>query len=835
MKNHATPPAGSAEIARRIAREGMVLLENNGALPLPQGARVAVFGVGQIDYIKTGSGSGSVDSEYAINLITGLRHNGKIQVDEELAAVYADYYQDYKRRHPAPDIPFPMEPPVSIPEMPLSEAIVAMAASNAKTAIVTFNRNSGEGSDRTLTKGDYYLTEAEEAMFAGVRAHFDKVIAVLNICGVMDMRWVANYKVDAVLLAWLAGTEGGHAMADILTGDVNPSGKLTDTFARDYWEYPSSYNFGSFIEGYETVVADGREIDYWGMMPYYKAPVKGTRYQRPIKNRYFVNYEEGIYVGYRYFETFDVKVSYPFGYGLSYTTFDIATAPITVAGDKITLKAAVKNTGRTPGREVVQVYHSAPDGKLEKPAKALVAYGKTDLIPPGASCTLTLSWPIRHMASYDEASAAWILEAGNYDIFVGNSVKNVKKAGTYQAASNVITEQLSNQLTLTPGTRLNTLSKRDPAGTFPGKPAVPAEPIAQMPDAMPRPENPETVTAGAEAKIKLADVSNGKAAMADFLAQMTETELLALVVGTGMLATRSIFGALSSVVPGAAGHTATLNRLGIPTLVLSDGPAGLRIEKPCTAFPMGTLAACTWDEDLIEAMGVAVGREAIEAGVDLWLAPGLNIHRNPLCGRNMEYYSEDPLVSGTMAAAVSRGVQSCGVGATCKHFAANNQETNRIGVDTVATERTLRELYLKGFEITVKSAAPWAIMTSFNAINGTYTAARQDLNIAVLRREWGFDGLVMTDWEGDGIYSVEAIKAEQNLLMPGGAKQIKYLAGKIREGALSRRDLERCVAGLLTVMMKTPSFARYAGMTKDGSPYRPPERWFTAAKSAGPG
>ncbi len=879
MQNHSSQTTKNIEVARRVAQEGMVLLENNGVLPLKKGTPIAVFGIGQIDYVKVGTGSGAVHSEYSINLITGLRNNGKIRFDEDLSSIYETYYKSCKNNKSNPKTHDILATHISTPEMPLTEAIVTKAAENSRIAIVTFNRSSGEDSDHTLTKGDYYLTEAEEDMFSKVRSYFDKVIAVLNIGSVMDMNWVETYKVDAVLMAWLAGMEGGNAMADILSGDVNPSGKLTDTFAKNYMDYPSSYNFGGFVEGYETVLSNGSEIEYWGITSNHNAHPRGTSYKRPINNRYFVNYEEGIYVGYRYFETFNVPVKYPFGYGLSYTTFEISTSPIIVKDNKIGITAKVKNTGHVLGKEVVQIYYSAPDGKLEKPTKSLVAYGKTDLIRPGKSCTLTISYDISHMASYDEGTASYILEAGNYDIFVGNSVKNVKKAGTYKIESTVTTQQLTNQVGLSAGIKLKTLSKFDPTGTFPTTPQMHVEPICAEYNPLLSANNTIETKAIEKSKIRLKDVYDGKAIMSDFLAQMTEMELIDLLVGVGYDSAKSIFGALFSAVPdkpgyiaainrlgiptivltdgpagirslamGGSGYTATLNHLGIPTIVLADGPAGPRLGipiispddgsirmdkgKPCTAFPTETLVACTWNEYLVEEMGTTIGREVIASGIDFWLAPGLNIHRNPLCGRNFEYYSEDPLISGTMAAAAVRGVQSCGVGATCKHFAANNQETNRSdGVDAVVTERTLREIYLKGFEIAVKSAAPWAIMTSYNSINGAYTAARRDLNVDVLRKEWGFDGIVMTDWEGDGVYSVEALKAEHNLLMPGFVKQMQYIYNKIQDGTLLRSELERCAADLLKVIMKTKSFAKYYELTDNSNGlYSPPERWFTIEK-----
>jgi beta-glucosidase-like glycosyl hydrolase len=831
---------GSTALARKVAGEGMVLLENNGALPVKKGDMVSVFGIGQVQYYKVGTGSGSVNSDYSINLLTGLRNNKNIKVNEELAAIYENYNQSgtdaakSKQGDPGGMGGGPGMPSVTVSEMPLDNAIVSNAAKKSKTAIVTFSRLSGEGSDRTVTKGDYYLTDLEEDMLSKVRKAFDKVVVVLNITGVMDMNWVDKFKPDSVLVAWLAGMEGGNAMADIISGDVNPSGKLVDTFAKDYWDYPSSYNFGGFVDGYETVTADGTEVQYWGMIPNHKVPAKGTAYRRPINNRYFVEYKEGIYVGYRYFETFNKEVKYPFGYGLSYTTFSISDVSVKADDKLITVSATVKNTGKVAGKEVVQIYFSSPDDKLEKPAKELAAYAKTDLLQPDQSQSLTISYKTNDMSSYDERKAAYILESGSYRVYAGNSIKNVQEAGLYKLSSEKITEQLTNQLSVAPNVKLTLLSKKDPKGTFPTTPPMRAEEAAtSAPGPVGQAETITNTESTEEEKIKFKDVYDGKASMKDFISQLTDMELTGLVVGPGMGSANSMFGEFSSKVDGTAGQTVTLNRLGIPTTILSDGPAGIRITESCTAFPVGTLVGCTWNAELTEEMGRAIGREAAANNIDMWLAPGMNIHRNPLCGRNFEYYSEDPLISGTMAAAVARGVQSNGVGVTFKHFAANNQETNRFdGIDTSVTERTLREIYLKGFEIAVRTSAPWSIMTSYNSLNGAYTAARKDLSINVLRNEWGFNGYIVTDWEGDGIYSIEAIKARNDLLMPGFPGQIKYIYSKLKDGTLKRSELEQCAADLLTISMKTKSFAKYYGI-KDGSngAYKAPESWFNVLKT----
>lgn len=830
---------GSAALARKIAGEGMVLLENNGALPVIKGETVALFGIGQIQYYKVGTGSGSVDSEYSINLLTGLRNNKDIKVNEKLAAIYEKYNQSEtdvaksKQGAPGGMGGGPGMPSVTVPEMPLNDAVVTNAAKKSKTAIITFARLSGEGSDRTATKGDYYLTDLEEDILAKVRKAFDKVIVVLNITGVMDMNWVDQFKPDAVLVAWFAGMEGGNAMSDIISGDINPSGKLADTIAKDYMDYPSSYNFGGFVDGYETVTADGTEVQYWGMIPNHKVPAKGTQYWRPINNRYFVEYKEGIYVGYRYFETFNKDVKYPFGYGLSYTTFSISKIAAKADDKLVSVSATVKNTGKVAGKEVVQIYFSAPDGKLEKPAKELAAYAKTDLLQPGQSQSLIITYKTDDMSSYDEQRAAYILEPGTYCIYVGNSIKNVKEAGSYKVISVRITEQLTNQVGLPANYKMTLLSKKDPKGTFPTTPPIKAEPTASGPGQGVGNDSITATKSPGEAKIKLKDVYEGKSSMNDFLAQFTDSELINLIVGLGKDYSQPMFGAPSGASTAPKKKLVDLNRLGIPTITLSDGPAGIGSNGPNTAFPVATLVACTWNEELAGELGRAVGKEAALANVDIWLAPALNIHRNPLCGRNYEYYSEDPLISGTIAAAVGRGVQSTGIGVTYKHFVANNQESNRFdGVDTMVTERTMREIYLKGFEIAVKTSDPWSLMTSYNGLNGSYTAARKDLTYNVLRKEWGFNSYVVTDWEGDGIYTIEAIKARHDLIMPGFAGQFNYVFSKLKDGSLKRSELEQSAAGFLTIGMKTKAFAKCAGIT-DGSngAYKVPESWTKIVKT----
>ena len=1046
---------GNPELARSAATEGMVLLQNNNdGLPIPEGGSVALFGQGQINYVKGGWGSGDVTVEYTVNILQGMQNKekeGKIRLNQTLVDAYT-----------------------ANSGLTLTEDMVNTAATESDTAVVVISRNSGEGSDRSSGKGDYLLSDAEEQMLDLVcAAGFDHVAVVLNIGGIIDTKWIAEHpEIDSVLIGWQAGMEGGNAIADVLVGDANPSGKLTDTWAKNFEDYPSSSNFS---------------------------------------NSAYVNYEEDVFVGYRYFETFDPdyeKVSYPFGYGLSYTDFSISDVNVTfddsIEGN-VHVSATVTNTGDVAGKEVVQTYFSAPQmgtgtAVLGKPGKELAAYDKTDLLEPGASETVEMSFPISDMSSYDDTGvtghkSAYVMEAGDYDIYVGNSVKNAGEndvRGTYTVPETVVTEQLTEQLKpnrlerrlLADGSYevlendyIKKVSASEPtkieaedyesahasvrvesfnggqcvsfmdsptdhrwvsysldveqAGTYSiqlrmangyadiddmvtvtvdgrdqgvvvnlpqtgdggsaewfnfidlepftvklpkgrctlmftckgeytgdygntdymvinlvepeeGTPisatnvtrvegedffgasgtvkieeCVPNHPLNYEPqpgdevistlaymhiagnwvsyyfnveeagtynvrfymaNGYPAISNmmkvyvdgqlqdgvnfsfPQTgkgdangewynfqmsdpfqVTLPAglcefkmisngyfgnidymefskesaaaqsgpakavaasvnsissakagddeEEKIMLLDVYNGDATMEDFLAQLSDEDLAFLSQGHSGVATGIIGG---------------LDEYGVPGAQTTDGPAGVR-SGTATAWPCSTCLASSWNVELAEQVGQGVAKEALDKKLDIWLAPGMNIHRNPLCGRNFEYYSEDPLVTGKTAAAITKGVQGEGVAITLKHFAANNKEGNRNASDSRASERALREIYLKGFEIAVKEADPWCIMSSYNYINGTETSENYDLLTNILRGEWGYQGMVMTDWGNDSTHWKEA-KAGNDVKMPSGDSNSILTA--LADGNLTRAELERNVARTLEMVMKTPAMDR---------------------------
>lgn len=1046
---------GNPELARQAASDGMVLLQNNNdGLPIPQGGSVALFGQGQIDYVKGGWGSGDTSVDYLVNILQGMQNKeaeGKITLNKTLVDAYT-----------------------ANKALTLTADMVNTAASESDTAVVVISRNSGEGSDRNAGKGDYLLSDTETQMLDLVcAAGFEHVAVVLNIGGIIDTKWITEHPaVDSVLIGWQAGMEGGNAIADVLCGDVNPSGKLTDTWAKNFEDYPSSNNFSN-----------------------------STAY---------VNYEEDVFVGYRYFETFDKdyeKVSYPFGYGLSYTTFDLTDVKVTYDAENVHVEATITNTGDTAGKEVAQVYFSAPQmgtgsAVLGKPAKELAAFAKTDLLAPSESQTLEMSFAIEDMSSYDDTGitgykSAYVMEAGDYDIYVGNSVKDAGENGvrsTYTVAETYVTEQLSEQaspnrlpkrllangeyedmrsevvkkvsateptkveaedyesshasvrvesfsggscvaymdsaedhrwvsyslnveeagvysvqlrmangyadikdmvtvevegrnqgivinmpqtgdgsgktewynfIDLEPfeiklpkgactlkltckGTKFGnfdymtfnmvkpeegfaisaTETSRVEAEQFFGaagsvriESCVPNHPLgyvpqpgdeeistlaymntagnwvtyylnveeagtynimfsmsngrAEIPDMMrvyvdgklqpginfslPQTGDgndksewynfdtfgPIQVTlpkglcefkmvstglfgnvdyldfslantkeayasssvarsaavrsstaASAKAavdeptdKIMLLDVYNGTASMEDFVAQLSDDDLAFLSSGHGGVATGTIGG---------------LDEYGIPAAETTDGPAGIR-SGTATAWPCSTNLASAWDVELTQKVGQGVAKEAKEKKLDIWLAPGMNIHRNPMCGRNFEYYSEDPLLSGKTAAAMTKGVQDEGISITLKHFVANNKEENRNGSDSRMSERALREIYLKGFEIAVKEADPWCIMSSYNYVNGTEVSENYDILTNILRGEWKYDGMVMTDWGNDSTHWKEA-KAGNDVKMPSGSADSILTA--LEKGDLTRAELERNIARTLEMIMKTDAMQR---------------------------
>ncbi|MDQ0229710.1 glycoside hydrolase family 3 C-terminal domain-containing protein [Metabacillus malikii] len=814
MTTIGVPLKGFAEFSRKVAADGAVLLKNDQqVLPILKGERVSIFGRTQIDYYRSGTGSGgSVNVEYTTNLLDGLRSKSEIIVNEELAAVYEKWLVEN---------PFDnggggwAAEPWHQKEMPLTDELVEKARQQSDKAIIVIGRTAGEDQDNANEPGSYLLTEDEKQMIKQVTNQFEQVVVVLNVSNIIDMKWLNEdyvHPILGVIYTWQGGMEGGNAASDVIVGDVTPSGKLTDTIAYSIEDYPSTKNHGNDDKNY---------------------------------------YQEDIYVGYRYFETFcPEKVQYEFGFGLSYTHFEMKPQDAKVImKDKehyISIDVLVKNTGTTyAGKEVVQVYYEAPQGKLGQPAKALAAFGKTNILQPGEEQTITVEFPVNRMASYDDSGvtgyrSAYVLEQGIYNFYVGNSVKNVEQIVCdgnegYIVDGLIVVEQLEEALAPTEDfTRMKPGAKKADGTYELTYVTVPKQEIS-LAERIEK-NLPKTIEQRGNQGHTLRDVYDKKVSMEEFIAQLTDEELATIVRGEGMVSplvtpgTASAFGGVSD----------KLIDYGIPVGCTADGPSGIRMDSghKATQVPIGTLLAATWDIDLIEELYVLEGQELLSNNIDMLLGPGLNIRRNPLNGRNFEYFSEDPIITGEFAAANARGIVKGGSHATLKHFACNSQEQSRNLVDAVVSERALREIYLKGFEMAVKHGGAKGIMTSYNPINGHWAASNYDLNTTVLRNEWGFDGIVMTDWWAkmndcinggpeDTKNTNFMIRAQNDLYMvvnnygaevnSSNDNTIESLAN----GTLTRGELQRNAMNICNFLMNAPVFSREQSSMEVVQSFRP--------------
>lgn len=810
-------------IARKAAAEGIVLLKNDGVLPLSPGSSIALYGGGARYTIKGGTGSGSVNNRSNVSIDEGLRNAGfHITTDawlDDYDARHARAFEEWKntintlagndrnfdrlyRAHASNPL-----------QMPEGAEISAETKTDTETALFVISRISGEGADRKEAKGDYYLSDAEEHMLSSISSVYKNVIVILNIGGVIDTSFLDRYPIKGLVLLSQAGMEGGNALADVLCGAVCPSGKLTDTWAYQYSDYPCSatfsHNNGNIIEE---------------------------------------KYSEGIYVGYRYFDSFNIKPRFPFGFGLSYTTFSMETVSAELCGHSFKVSVRVTNTGSAAGKEVVQIYASCPDGKLKKEQKRLVAFKKTALLDSGASQVLTLEFELSLLESYHTATAAYYLEKGTYYLLMGNSSAAPDLFAVLTLAETVCTEQLTNICPL-----LDALKELTPDNTYGQTFRDTLQQSAQLLSVPSFALNPDCLIRTQQTPDP--GSSEPDSLVSDTLSRLTLEEKAALVCGCPTSGTPEFIGNAAVTVPGAAGETTALlhKTKNVAGIVLADGPAGIRIQQHyeedpvshniyvldpyeklenrffgteflhegtvshyqyLSAVPVGTLLAQSFDLELMKEVGEMIGREMDEFGVTLWLAPGLNIHRNPLCGRNFEYYSEDPLVSGMMAAAVTIGVQKIpGIGTTIKHFACNNQEENRRGVSSIVSERALREIYLKGFEIAVKAARPMSIMTSYNKVNGVHTANSYDLCTTAARKEWGFTGIIMTDWTttnaDGGSSAAKCISAGNDLIMPGTISDIQEIIDAVHcryALSLDEKDLDACAARMLKIIFASNAY-----------------------------
>ena len=731
-------------LAYQIAQDGIVLLKNDDLLPLKSGSKVALFGIATLDYIKTGGGSGYAYPAYIRDIYEGM----KLKADR--VSVYEPIIEYYLEKT-LPSLP-KMDLNVMYDDPELPPELVKDAAEHCDVAVITIRRYTKEGADRKLEKGDYYLSDNEKKTVEAVSAAFQSCVVVLNMAAPMDISWaMENPSIKAIVMAGHGGMEGGLAVADVLVGDVNPSGKLVDTFAKRYEDYPSSDTFNESDD--------------------------------------YVNYYEDIYVGYRYFETIpnaSETVYFPFGFGLSYTTFDISHPVVAVNGESIEVSVSVKNTGACAGREVVQIYYSAPQGKLGKSAVELAAFQKTRLLAPGEQQDISLTFPIKDMASYDDVGkcqmSAYVLEGGEYRFFAGRNCRDLIEAEfRYVVAEEfVVVDQLTQRCAP------NQLARRMLAdGSFE---AVPSFPILEH-SADPYVNTAEPL---ADEKVVPFDwVVFQMVTLDTFMTQLTDDEMVELLYGVP---------SRGAAFNGGFGDN---KRLGIPALMTADGPVGIHMypytNMATTAFPATVTLASTWDTELAEEMGKVAALEAFENGFAVWLAPALNIHRNPLCGRNYEYFSEDPLIAGKFAAAIVRGAQSKKIACSAKHFMANNKEANRFWCDSRVSERALREIYMRGFEICVKEAQPWTIMTSYNLVNARRCCESWEQITGVLRNEWGFEGLVTSDWRVP-CDDVKRVLAGNDIYMPGNDMQ--PLKDALKDGRITRGQVEACVRRLLKMFLK---------------------------------
>ncbi len=772
-------------LSRRAAAEGAVLLKNNGILPL-KNKTIALFGKGIADYVKGGGGSGDVTVPYVHSILDGLdakRQLGLIDFDTDLAAYYRDYVEKaYKEGHE----------PGLIREAEFPFSLAEKAREKTDTALIAISRFSGENWDRAsedtplsslgkgatallekeaaiFERGDFYLSEAERLTVDSVISLFDNVIVVLNIGGIIDVSWIKEEEgIKAALQAFQGGMEGGDAIADLLVGEKNPSGRLTDTYARDLADYPSSFNFHESLD--------------------------------------YVEYQEDIFVGYRYFSTIpgaSDKVVYPFGYGLSYTDFSVEEIASSFAESEVRLTLRVTNRGEYKGRDVVEIYVRPPRGRLDKPLMLLAAFAKSKELLPGEYEDIALSFPLSVIAEFDDEGVikegAWLLEKGIYKVFFTDNTLTFHDASASVVLNDdVIISVLTHHLVPSKLTRrlrsdghydeLETSEKASVEPIFPRQDFPSLEGVTPLM----RARNKRLTRSDIKAMMEIfSNVAAGKLSLDEFIASLPTDVLVDITGGQPNTGVANTYGIGNQV------------EYGIPNVMTADGPAGLRVLPRCgvtaTAWPCSTLLASTWDIDLVQCVGEAGGKEVKENNIGFWLTPAVNIHRSPLCGRNFEYYSEDPLIAGKIGAAMVKGIQSNGIGACVKHFALNNKETNRKESDSRASERAIREIYLRQFEIIVKEADPVSIMSSYNMINGVHASENKELLTDILRGEWGFKGFVTTDWWCYGEHYLELL-AGNDLKMGTGYPERVHEA--LRSGAITVEDIRKNVKRILLAIMR---------------------------------
>lgn len=797
------------QIAYDAATESIVLLKNEGALPITP-SKVALYGIGAAINIKGGTGSGEVNERHCIGIKEGLENGG-------FTVTTNDWLDEYKKEYEEGKTAYGKELVKKLFSTNADDSINIMAnpyhypfgrmlnqddlnRSNSDTCIYVVSRQAGECSDRSMEHYDYNIAKEEIHNIKMAASFYKKLIIVINVGSSIDLSELESIEgIGAIIFFCQQGMEGGRALTDVLTGKVTPSGCLTDTWGLKYTDFPFADQY-SYLNG--NIVEE--------------------------------DYKEGIYVGYRYFDSFSKRVRYEFGYGLSYTDFKIEPVGVTHDNSKIIVQAKVTNIGsKFAGKKVVQLYVSCPEVDMEKEFQSLAAFGKTKVLAPSESQIITLELDMELLASYQEKTSEFILEKGDYFLRLGESSRKTVVCAVVTLPESVVVEKCCS---ICPPQNKIELLKNDAKTKN-------HDTIAVVPKLSLDRSNFSKVVHTYEK-----DELQSNAKVEELFSSLTEKEKLKMIMGTGFMDRNPVF-----TVPGSAAYSASLPEKNIANMVFCDGPAGIRLQKTsvlmkngklkpvepmmeflgylpkyvkmfmlgnpkkgkllyqyATAFPVGTALAQTWNMELLERVGEAVGTEMKEYGVTYWLAPGMNIHRNPLCGRNYEYFSEDPILTGRCAAAITRGVQKHdGSFVTLKHFAANNQETNRSHVSSNISERVLREIYLKGFMIAVRESHAKGVMTGYNRINGFYTSTSEDLVTKVLRKEWGFEGLVMTDWfaTGKGLASNgETIRAGVDILMPGGKKYMKAVKEDLKNGVVKQQDIDIACKRVLSAVVQSGVF-----------------------------
>lgn len=772
--------------AIELAEEGSVLLKNDdAALPIARGEEVALFGRIQSHYYKSGTGSGGmVNVQHVTTIREAIDEDSDISYNKELAQIYDDW---------ATDNPIDLgvgwgAEPWSQKEMPVDEALIKKFAAINNTAIVVIGRTAGEDNDNSDSEGAYQLSKEEDELIRLVSENFSKSVILLNVGGIIDMSFVTRYNPSSVMYIWQAGMVGGIPAVNLITGKATPSGRLTDTIPLNLYNHPGYYNFGT-------------------------------------KDEYKDHYEEDLFVGYRYFETFDrVKVRYPFGYGLSYTLFECEAVEFKADTLGVTTKIRVRNIGNYKGKHSVLMYAHAPEGVISKPEKVLCAYGKTKELLPGEEDIVVLKAKARDYSSYDDDNrlglgTGFVLENGLYTFSISqnNDDKNIDLVTYF---NDVMVEPVESALRpVEPLQRM--IIGKDGHEDFEIAPMRQVEHVDKCLDGLK--EIPQTGDKG----IKLIDVKNGKNTMDEFIAQIDDEELCLIIRGEGMGSPKVTIG-----TAGAFGGVAKkLNEMGVPALCCSDGPSGMRIDsgKKAFALPNGTLIAASFNNELVTKLFDFFGKEMLSNKIDTILGPGINIHRYPLNGRNFEYFSEDPYLTGHMACAQIEGLEKNGVTATIKHFALNNREFRRRHSDSVVSERALREVFLRAFEIAVREGGARSIMTCYNKINGTYGAGNYELNTKILREQWGYTGIVMSDWWAfinevptqNFFVDDHAMmaRAQNDLYMVCSSVEREFIDEAdtykyLKEGDgshITRAELQRNAKNILNFAMNTPAMGRMNG------------------------